>query len=342
VYVNDSAPGIQRRRAGKGFVFFGPTGRRLRNATVLRRIRSLAIPPAWEKVWICARAEGHIQAVGRDARGRKQYRYHPRWREMREEDKYQRMVAFGAALPRIRLRVTRDLARIGMPRRKVLATVVRILQATHMRVGNEEYARQNQSFGLTTLRDRHVRVSGGRVRFRYRGKSRKLRIVELSDARLARIIRRCRELPGQDLFRYVDEDGRLQPIGSGDVNEYLRDISGEDFTAKDFRTWGGTVLAARLLRELEPCRTKTQARRNVVRAIDLVAARLGNTRAVCRKSYVHPQVVDAYLDGRVVPKSVNRACGSRGTGLRADERALLGLLRSARRRRRRSRAPSSS
>ena len=315
-YVS-GGPGIVRRRAGSGFSYVGPDGTRVTDADELRRIRSLAIPPAWRDVWICPRPHGHLQAVGRDARGRKQYRYHPRWRAVRDETKYARMTAFGRALPKIRGRVERDLARAGLPREKVLATVVRLLETTCLRVGNEEYARTNGSFGLTTLRTRHVDVSGSTLRFEFRAKGGKTVSVGVTDRRVARVVRRCQDLPGQELFQYVDEAGVLQAIDSADVNAYLREISGEDFTAKDFRTWIGTVAAARALSEVPAFASKTQARRNVVRAIESVAAQLGNTPAICRKSYVHPAVIDTYLSGIVVlpPRARNA------------ERAVLALLR---------------
>ena len=293
-------PGIRRRRAGSGFVYLGPDGRRLTDADQLRRIRSLAIPPAWRDVWIYPLAHGHLQAVGRDARGRKQYRYHPRWRTARDETKYGRMIAFGHALPKIRERVEADLARPGLPREKVLATIVRLLETTSLRIGNEEYAKANGSFGLTTLRNRHVAVSGSTVRLEFRGKGGKPVSAGVSDRRVARVVRRCQELPGQELFQYVDGDEMRQTLDSADVNMYLKEISGEDFTAKDFRTWAGTVLAALALHAAPEFASKTEARRNLLRAVESVALQLGNTPAICRKSYVHPAVIDAYLDGRVV------------------------------------------
>jgi DNA topoisomerase-1 len=331
-YVSDSHPGISRRRVGSGFRYVDADGRTVGDPAELRRIRSIAIPPAWADVWICPRADGHLQAVGRDARGRKQYRYHPAWREFRERDKYGRMLAFGRALPRIRGRVARDLARSGLPREKVLAAVVDLLQATDIRIGNEEYARENQSYGLTTLRDRHVRVSGSEVRFRFRGKSGKVRDVVLSDPRAARLVKRFQDLPGQELFQYVDDGGELRSIDSGDVNDYLREISGEEFSAKDFRTWAGSVLTACALRELRCGRTRREANRNLVRAIDVVAERLGNTRAVCRRSYVHPAVIDTYLEGRVIADCESRGkivTHRRTASLSPDEKALLALLREA-------------
>ncbi len=290
-YVSDERPGIRRRRAGRAFVYRDDGSRVVRDAATLARIRSLAIPPAWTGVWICPSASGHLQATGRDARGRKQYRYHPRWRAVRDTTKYNRLWHVAEALPRLRERVDADLARPGLPREKVLATVVRLLETTLVRVGNEEYARDNGSYGLTTLRAHHVEVNGTRLTFRFRGKSGRTQEVGVRDPRLARIVRRCQELPGQELFQYVDETGAARTIGSGDVNDYLRDASGADFTAKDFRTWAGTVLAALALGALGRGDAVTQARRNVTQAVEAVARVLGNTPAVCRACYVHPAVV---------------------------------------------------
>jgi DNA topoisomerase-1 len=327
-YVTDGKPGISRRRLGGAFVYRTARGRRVRDPRELKRIRGLVIPPAWTDVWICPSSRGHIQATGRDARGRKQYRYHPRWRAVRDETKFSRMVAFARILPRLRARVARDLALPGLPRAKVLATVVRLLETTYIRIGNEEYARQNASFGLTTLRGRHVSVNGSTVHFRFRGKSGKDQEVALDDARVARVIRRCRDLTGQDLFKYLDADGARQTIGSSDVNAYLRDIAGDEFTAKDFRTWAGTVLAALALRRLHAADSSTQAKRNIVRAIAETAGQLGNTPAVCRKCYVHPAVLDAYLGGvtldTVTAGAKRRA--SRGRRLRAEEAGVVMLL----------------
>jgi DNA topoisomerase-1 len=288
------------------------------------------IPPAWTDVWIAPHANGHIQATGRDARGRKQYRYHPRWRAVRDETKYGRMMAFAAALPRIRARVEADLARPGLPREKVLATVVRLLETTLIRVGNEEYARANRSFGLTTMRDRHVAVSGRSVRFGFRGKSGIRHTIDLNDRRLARVVKRCRDLPGQELFQYLDDDGRPQSIDSADVNAYLREVTGDDFTAKDFRTWAGTVLAALALREFESFDSQTQAKKNVLRAIERVSERLGNTPTVCRKCYVHPEVINAYLDGSMLEtlkQIADREMAESLHDLRPEEAAVLALLR---------------
>ena len=299
-YVNDSMPGIARQPQGAAFSYHGPDGKPVDDQATLARIKSLAIPPAWTDVWICKLDNGHLQATGRDARKRKQYRYHPRWRSLRDDVKYERMINFGKALPDIRRRVDDALRLPGLPREKVLATIVYLLQATMMRIGNEEYARTNKSFGLTTLRSRHVKVDGKAVQFRFRGKSGVFHDVTVEDKRLARIIARIRELPGQELFQYLDDEGERHAIGSADVNDYLRDISGEDYTAKDFRTWSGTVLAALALREFEKFDSETQAKKNIVRAIESVAERLGNTPSICRKCYVHPAVIESYLDGTML------------------------------------------
>jgi DNA topoisomerase-1 len=299
-YVSDQTPGIRRRRAGSGFTYLDAQGRPLRDAQTLSRIRSLAIPPAWSDVWICPTPLGHLQASGRDQKGRKQYRYHPRWRQVRDDTKFSRMVAFARALPRIRGAVDAQLNKPGLSREKVLALVVKLLELTLIRVGNDEYAKQNGSFGLTTLRDRHVEVKGSRAAFRFRGKAGKAHRVELSDKRLAQLIKRCQDLPGQELFQYEDEKGEPRSIRSEDVNEYLRTISGQDFTAKDFRTWAATVLAAWMLQELEPFQTARQAKQNVIRAIERVAERLGNTPTICRKCYVHPAVIQSYMEGSLL------------------------------------------
>ena len=323
-HVSDARPGITRKRSGKGFTYAGPDGRTIRDEAEIRRIRALAVPPAWTKVWICPDPRGHIQATGRDARGRKQYRYHTRWREVRDETKYGRMVAFGEALPGLRKRVSADLRKEGLPREKVLAAVVRLLESTLIRVGNEEYAKENRSYGLTTMKDRHVKVRGETLRFEFVGKGGQRRRIDLRDKRLARIVKRVRELPGQELFQYVDDEGEVRGVGSEDVNEYLREITGQEFTAKDFRTWTGTVMAALALSELEPFRSQTQAKKNVVRAIEEVADRLGNTPAVCRRCYVHPQVIDAYLDGS--PILIDRSA-KRQRGMSGEERAVLRFLK---------------
>jgi DNA topoisomerase I len=299
-YVSDTRPGIRRKRAGRHFSYAGPDGQPIRDPAVLQRIKALAIPPAWTDVWICPLPNGHIQATARDAKGRKQYRYHTRWHAVRDETKYERTIAFGKALPLIREQTERHLDLPGLPREKVLAAIVRLLEMTLIRVGNDEYARHNKSFGLTTMRDRHVAVDGGQIRFHFRGKAGKYHTLELQDRRLARIVKRCRDIPGQELFQYVDDEGQRQDVDSGDVNTYLREITGQDFTAKDFRTWAGTVLAAWALKEFEAFDSDTQAKRNVVQAIERVAERLGNTPAVCRRCYVHPAVLDSYLDGSLV------------------------------------------
>jgi DNA topoisomerase-1 len=296
-YVSDDKPGIAREPAKDGFRYRGADGKLVRDNETLARIKSLAVPPAWTDVWICPWDNGHIQATGRDARKRKQYRYHPRWRSVRDEVKYDRMIKFGQALPAIRKKIDADLALPGLPREKVLATIVFLLQATMMRVGNEEYARTNKSFGLTTLRDRHVRIDGSEVEFQFRGKSGVQHAIRVSHPRVARIIKRTRDLPGQELFQYLDDDGQRRAVDSADVNEYLRSITQEDYTAKDFRTWSGTVLAAIALHEYEKFDSQAQAKKNIVNAIEAVAKRLGNTPTICRKCYVHPLVLEAYLDG---------------------------------------------
>ena len=295
---------------------------------MLDRIRALAVPPAWTDVWICPDPRGHIQAIGRDGKHRTQYRYHAAWRSSRDETKFDRMEAFAHALPLIRRRTTIDLARPGLPRNKVLATIVQLLEKSLIRVGNEEYARQNRSFGLTTLRNRHVQVNGGTLHFEFRGKSGVRHSVGVNDRRLARVVRQCRDLPGQELFQYVDETGAVQGVDSGDINSYVKQMTGEGFTAKDFRTWWGTVLAVAALREFRTAHTKTQAEKNVLVALDAVAGALGNTRAVCRKSYVHPGVIECYADGtmgRVLGRS-SRSASKKMHGLRADEVALLTVL----------------
>jgi DNA topoisomerase-1 len=328
-HASDRQPGITRGRAGRGFTYRDPDGRTIREADELRRIKSLAVPPAWTDVWICPFANGHLQATGRDARGRKQYRYHARFRGRREAAKYERLIAVAKALPKIRERVDADLARPGLDREKVLAAVVRLLELTLIRVGNDEYARLNRSFGLTTLRDRHASVRGSSVRFRFKGKSGRMHEVGLRDRRLAGIVRRCRDLPGQELFQYVGEDGEPVDIASDDVNDYLRAIA-PDVTAKDFRTWAGTVLAYRALRALDAPDSDREATKNVVAAIRETADLLGNTPAVCRKAYVHPVVVEAYLDGRL-RGALMQAAEEEGTSPMAttpdEEKAVISLLR---------------
>lgn len=322
-YVSDTQPGIRRIRCGRGFRYRNPDGSPVRDAETLARIKSLVIPPAWKQVWICPSARGHLQAAGRDAKGRKQSRYHPRWREVRDETKYERMLAFGTALPLIREQVGRDLALPDMPQRKVLATVVRLMETTLIRIGNEEYARENHSFGLTTMRNRHVNVNGSTVTFKFQGKSGIKHTVDLTDRRLARIISRCQDIPGYELFQYEDSEGH-HTIDSADVNDYLREISGQDFTAKDFRTWAGSVLACAALRDFEAFSSETQARKNIIEAINAVAARLGNTRAVCRRCYVHPAVLENYLAGKMIQETIEPAKPGRTAD--KDENALMRLL----------------
>jgi DNA topoisomerase-1 len=327
-YVSDDIPGIQRKRVGKGFAYFDSDGKRINEMDELDRINTLAIPPAWTEVWICPYPNGHLQATGRDAKGRKQYRYHERWGRRRNRAKFDRMLAFGEALPKIRKRVEHDLALPGLPREKVLATVVKLMDTTFIRVGNPEYARTNQSYGLTTMRDKHVAVSGSIVEFKFRGKSGKEHVVDVQDKRLARIIQRSRELPGYELFQYLDESGIPHDISSTEVNDYLREASGEDFTAKDFRTWGGTLLALLCLQDSEPVESKTQVKRNIVQTVKNVAEQLGNTTAVCRKYYIHPAVIEAYEDGSFA--EVMRKCHAKvkraSNGLRAEECLVVAFL----------------
>jgi DNA topoisomerase-1 len=323
-HVSDTEPGIRRVMGSLGFRYIGPDGRAIRQAAELKRIRALAIPPAWTDVWICRDSRGHVQATGRDAKGRKQYRYHASWSACRGETKFDRMREFAAALPKIRARTEADLAKPGLPREKVLAAVVQLLEKSLIRVGNEEYARQNGSFGLTTMKDKHVDVRGAKVRFEFRGKSGIKHAVDVNDRRLARIVRQCRDLPGQDLFQYVDDDGQRCDVSSGDVNAYLKEITGQDFTAKDFRTWAGTVLCATALCELKAAESQARAKKNVLKAIEAVAGVLGNTRAVCRTSYIHPAVTDAYMEGTIV-QTIRSARRRRGT-LRPEELAVLRFL----------------
>lgn len=328
-YVTDNMRGIAREVKGDGFRYIDKDGNMVDDEDTLARIKSLVIPPAWTEVWICPLASGHLQATGRDARKRKQYRYHPKWRSVRDEAKYERMLNFGRALPAIRAEVDAALKLPGLPREKVLATIVHLLEVTMMRIGNEEYARTNKSFGLSTLRSRHVKVDGKAVEFRFRGKSGVFHTIKLEDRRLARIIARTRDLPGQDLFQYVDDDGAQHTVGSADVNDYLRAITGEEYTAKDFRTWSGTVLAALALQEFEMFDSETQARKNIVRAIESVAEKLGNTPTICRKCYVHPAVIDAYLDGTIMEALRERATRQLVDDLHAlspEEAAVLALL----------------
>jgi len=323
-YVSDTAPGFVRVHAGKGFRYLTAARKPVRDADTLHRIRALAIPPAWTHVWICATPTGHIQAVGRDARGRKQYRYHARWRAVRDETKYNRLIEFGRALPRIRRRVQRDLARVGLPRERVLATVVRLLERTLIRVGNTEYARQNGSFGLTTLRSKHVRIQGPRLRFVFRGKGGKSHTVDVTDRRVARIVLQCQDLPGHELFQYLDDTGRRQTIDSADVNSYLREIAGREFTAKDFRTWAGTVLAANALAVIAEKGVRP-SKQQIAHAVRLVAGRLGNTPSICRKCYIHPAIPAAFLESSL-PASFTSWSYPRDPALRRGEQAVLRFL----------------
>ncbi|HWN24568.1 MAG TPA: hypothetical protein VNN16_05620 [Candidatus Sulfotelmatobacter sp.] len=325
-YVSDERLGYRRRAKGKDFEYLDTEGKTIRDDQRLVRIKRLAIPPAWTEVWISPSANGHIQATGRDARGRKQYRYHERWREVRDENKFDRLAQFAKALPNIRRRVARDMKLPGLPRQKVFATIVLLLERTFIRIGNEEYARDNKSFGLTTFKNRHVKVKGAQILFRFRGKSGRQHEVDVTDRRVAKIVAKCQDIPGQDLFQYLEGDGKVRDVTSQDVNDYLREIAGEDFTAKDFRTWGGTVLAAIALSKQGEFETKKQATSNIKTAVAAVAELLGNTPAVCRKCYIHPMIVEAYLNR-------TRIAGLNGDGkalkppsLRAAERALLKFL----------------
>ena len=327
-YVNDDMPGIRRVGSGKSFKYVDANGERIRDEKQLRRIKSLVIPPAWREVWICPKENGHLQATGLDDRGRKQYRYHSRWRQIRDETKFNRMILFGKSLPKIRANVKRHLRLEGMPRQKVLATIVQLMDTTFIRVGNDEYARENKSYGLTTLRNKHAEVNGSRVRFQFRGKSAKEHVIDVHDARLAKIVQKCQDLPGQELFAYINGDGTVQDVKSDDVNSYLREISGQDFTAKDFRTWAGTVLAAKELCQCCDFETKKDLKKNITRTVEAVAHRLGNTPAVCRKCYVHPAVLDSYRDGSMLgllktrPKKISKIQAK----LPPDEASVLCLL----------------
>jgi len=323
-HVSDSAPGIRRSGVKRKFRYRDPSGRIVANSDVLKRIRSLVIPPAWTDVWISTDPQGHVQAIGRDSRGRKQYRYHPRWRETRDSTKFHRLAQFGQTLPKIRARVSRDLSAGTLSQAKVLATIVRLLDTTSMRVGNEEYTRQNRSYGLTTLRDRHVEVRGKQVRFFFRGKSGVQHRISVEDRGLARIVRTLRDLPGYELFQYIDDDGSIQSIDSTNVNNYIRDVAGKEFTAKDFRTWNGTVIAATALCKMPPCSSQAKLKKDIVIAVESVAEHLGNTVAVCRNCYIHPALFDAYMAQTLTRELKN---GRRITGLSARECAVLHFLR---------------
>ena len=335
VYLSDEAPGFRRVRTRTGFRYVDAAGHAIHDKETIARIKKLAIPPAWEHVWISPLAEGHLQATGRDAKGRKQYRYHPQWRAIRDRQKYGHTLAFGEALPAIRQRIDADLRRPGLPREKVLATVIKLLETSLIRVGNEEYARDNGSVGLSTMRNKHARIEGSQMRFEFKGKSGKMHRVTIRNRRLARIVRQCQEIRGYELFQYVDENGERHRIDSSDVNAYLREISEQDFTAKDFRTWAGTVLASMALREFETFESPTEAKHNLSRAVESVAARLGNTPAICRNCYVHPAVVETYLEGRhaeALRKLTEESLLSDNEGLEPDEAAVLALIRSRLRR----------
>jgi DNA topoisomerase I len=329
-YVDDSAPGITRHKARNGFDYRLPDGALVHDIDTLKRIRSLAIPPAWTDVWICLHSNGHLQATGRDARGRKQYRYHPRWREVRDEAKYSKLLIFTRVLPQLRARVEEDLKRPGLERERVLAAIVRLMELTFFRIGNSEYAKSNKSFGLTTLRDRHVAIEGSRIHISFRGKSGKHHETDINDRRLARIVKDCRDLPGYELFQYVDEEGERHTVGSAEVNEYLREITGEEITAKDFRTWAGTQLAAEALREFEAFDSEAERKRAVVRAVEKVAKHLGNTPTICRRCYIHPAVLEGYLDGsmlQALAENTRKYLAENIDGMSAEEAAVTAFLR---------------
>ncbi|WP_368507410.1 DNA topoisomerase IB [Bradyrhizobium lupini] len=329
-YVSDSAPGYTRKRTGTSFSYYDKDGKRITDAAVIRRIKSIGIPPAYESVWICPSSNGHIQATGLDARGRKQYRYHPKWRELRDQNKYEHIVLFAAALPALRERVAADMKRDGLPREKVLATIASLLEKTLIRVGNAEYAEKNKSYGLTTMRRKHVAVGRGVLRFDFTGKSGKQWKLRVEDKRIAAIVKRCAEIPGHELFKYLDDDGQPRTVDSGDVNAYIKDITGEDFSAKDFRTWAGTVLAALALAEFKKYDSQAEAKRNVVAAIESVSKQLGNTPAICRKCYVHPEVLNAYLSGdlvKMIETKIAQKFKRQYAKLTSDEIVVLAFLR---------------
>lgn len=329
VYVSDEERGIRRERKGDGFAYFKPNGDPLTDEAALERIRKLAIPPAYTDVWICPKANGHLQATGRDARGRKQYRYHPQFREARESNKYEHMMEFARALPAIRTKLAEHMALRGLPREKVLATVVHLLETTLIRVGNDDYAKQNRSYGLTTLRNPHVKVDGSELRFQFKGKSGKTWRLQLKDRRIAKIVRACQELPGQRLFQYQDDAGEVREVTSADVNAYLKEVTGSDITAKDFRTWAGTVMAALALREFEAFDTQAAQKKNLKAAIERVAARLGNTPTICRKCYIHPEVLNAYVEGSLlleIKEKVEEELREDLAALRPEEAAVLAML----------------
>jgi DNA topoisomerase I len=332
-YISDSTPGIERRRWGKGFTYLAPSGERIRDTKTLKRIKALVIPPAWEKVWIAPFEHAHIQAVGRDDKARKQYIYHPEWQCLRNEVKFDRMMSFSKALPKVRNHTNKHLRMRGLPKAKVLATIVRLLDSTHVRIGNVQYAKQNASFGLTTLRNRHVDISGSKIHFEFRGKSGVEQKLDVKDRRLAHIVRQCMEIPGYTLFQYYDEERKRQPIDSGDVNEYLREVCDDAFTAKDFRTWGGTLLAMLALLEIGEPATKTDAKKNVVQAVKQVAKQLGNQPSACRKYYIHPAILQSYTDGTLIDTTKKYVAQARRSqsmsrlkGLELEEWVMLNIL----------------
>ena len=326
MYVSDEDRGLRRERAGEGFAYFKPSGEPVTDEATLERIRRLAIPPAWTDVWICPKPNGHLQATGRDARGRKQYKYHPRFRDMRESTKYEHMIEFARALPAIRATLDKHMGLRGLPREKVLATVVHLLETTLIRIGNDDYAKDNKSYGLTTLRNPHVSIDGAQLRFQFKGKSGRTWRLQLRDRRIAKIVRACQDLPGQRLFVYLDEQGQPQEVTSSDVNDYLKEITGRDITAKDFRTWAGTVLAALALREIEHSETKAAAKANLRAAIEQVAARLGNTPTICRTCYIHPEILSCHAEGALLLEIKEQAGRAAGNLLKAEEAAVLALL----------------
>jgi DNA topoisomerase-1 len=329
IYVSDEEPGIRRRKAGKGFAYTRPGGGKVEDEPTLKRIRKLAIPPAWTDVWICPKPNGHIQATGRDAKGRKQYRYHAAFREVRESTKYEHMLAFAQSLPAIRTKIAEHMALKGLPREKVLATVVHLLETTLIRVGNDDYAKQNKSYGLTTLKDQHVKVNGSELRFQFKGKSGKTWRLQVKDRRIAKIVKACQDLPGQELFQYIDDAGERRDVTSADVNAYLKEITGRDVTAKDFRTWHGTVMAALALQEFLTFDTQAVAKKNIKAAIEHVSSRLGNTPTICRKCYIHPEVLTSYVEGQLlleIKQEVEQELRDELPSLKPEEAAVLSLL----------------
>jgi DNA topoisomerase-1 len=326
-YISDQVPGIARIRTGEKFRYIDSSQRKILDEVTLERIRSLVIPPNWSNVWICPTPKGHLQATGRDAKGRKQYRYHNLYRTAREETKYEKMILFGELLPKIRQRLRQDLSLRGLPKEKVLATVVRLMDLAHVRVGNEEYARENQSYGLTTMRDKHIEIEGSTIRFKFKGKSGKLHHLEVNDRRLATIVARCRDLPGYELFQYVGEQGKVVSVDSAMVNHYLRDITGEDVTAKDFRTWHGTVHAAIQLGSCGVSSTESEAKHNIISAVKIVAERLGNRPATCRKYYIHPLIVEAYVSGDLPQRMIIAVDDAKDGSLSPAEKCVMNILR---------------